>query len=254
MNIIFCTGLIRSGSTWSYNVCRLIGSAVAEHLRIPFWSGYRDAENLDNLLDEVKNKNKAIVVIKTHWPTIRAIELMKHESVKNVYTIRDPRDCVASRQLKTKDTLENSLNITVKNLSSFYPHYLQCKNTLFIRYEEMMKNKQQYIHTISKHLGVTLPDIVASRINEQTSIENAKRIAESLHERPPDTLIHDRKNLVDPLTMLHDNHIQGGTCGRWKQEFTKEHKRVLISVLRPWLVILGYETDLSIENQLSALD
>ncbi|MDQ7787564.1 MAG: sulfotransferase domain-containing protein [Thermodesulfovibrionales bacterium] len=254
MKIIFCTGLIRSGSTWSYNVSRLIGAALAEHLQMPFWCGYRDAQNLDSVLDELTGMGKPIVVIKTHWPSRRALEFMKHESVKNIYTIRDPRDCVASRHLKTKDSLDNSLNVIVKNLVLFFPFYQQCKNTLFVRYEEMMKDSQKYIRAIAEHLGVTLNGSLASSIDEQTGMENAKRIAESLSARSSDTLIHDRGHLVDPLTMLHDNHIQGGICGRWKQEFSNEQKRLLLNTLKSWLVILGYETDDSIDDQLSALD
>ena len=252
MRIIFCTGLIRSGSTWSYNVCRLIGTALAGQLQIPFWCGYRDAQNLDSLLDELTTKSNAIVVIKTHWPSKRVLEFMKHESVKNVYTIRDPRDCVASRQLKTKDTFENSVQLIVKNLSAYFPYYRQCKNTLFIRYEEMMKDARPYINSIAAHLGVTLHDNIASHMHEETGIENAKRISGSLAARSPDTLIHDRDHLVDPLTMLHENHIQGGICGRWRDEFSIEQKRELTHTLKPWLVVLGYETEDSLEVQLSA--
>ena len=94
-----------------------------------------------------------------------------------------------------------------------------------------MKSLQQYIHAIAQHPGGSLHGSIASSIDEQTSLENAKRIAESLHARSPDTLIHDRGHLVDPLTMLHDNHIHGGVCGRWKEEFDKEQKRVLMQTL-----------------------
>lgn len=253
MRIIFCTGLIRSGSTWSYNVCRIIGTALAGQLKIPFWCGYRDAGNLDSVLDDVTNRENAIAVIKTHWPSKRVLEFMRHKSVKNVYTIRDPRDCVASRQLKTKDTFENSLQLIVKNLAAYFPHYRQLENTLFIRYEEMMQDARRSVNLIASHLGVALSEDVASRIHQETSMENAKRIAESLRARSPDTLIHDRDHLVDPLTMLHDNHIQGGICGRWREEYNSEQKRTLMKALKPWLLVLGYETNDSIDAQLSAL-
>jgi hypothetical protein len=178
---------------------------------------------------------------------------MRHESVRNIFTIRDPRDCVASRQLKTKDTFENSLRLIIQNLSAYYPYYRKYNNTFFIRYEEMMQDAHRFIKSIAAHLRVTLHDDVASRIHEETSIENARKIAESLSARPPDTLIHDRDHLVDPLTMLHDNHIQGGICGRWRDEYTTEQKKVLMNALRPWLLVLGYETDDSFDALLSAL-
>ena len=247
MRIIFCTGLIRSGSTWSYNVCRMIGTALAGQVKMPFWCGYRDAQHLDSLLDELTTKTNAIAVIKTHWPSQRVLEFMQHESVRNIYTIRDPRDCVASRQLKTKDTFENSLHLIVKNLSAYFPYYRQCRNTIFIRYEEMMKDARPCVNSIAAHLGVRLHDSVASHILEGTSMESAKRISESLSARGPDTLIHDRDHLVDPLTMLHDNHIQGGTCGRWREEYNAEQKKVLMKALQPWLIVLGYETETSID-------
>jgi hypothetical protein len=54
--------------------------------------------------------------------------------------------------------------------------------------------------------------------------------------------------------MLHDNHIQGGICGRWRDEYTTEQKKVLIKALKSWLLELGYETDESIAMQLSSLN
>jgi len=121
------------------------------------------------------------------------------------------------------DTIENSVQLIEKNLSLYFSYYQQLKKTLFIRYEDMMQNAPRHIRQIARYLGVVLDDNAVSIIEHNTNIETAKRIAASLETRNPGHVVLDRGDLVDPLTMIHDNHIHGGFCRRWEKESIKNH-------------------------------
>ena len=68
MDIIFCSGMMRSASTWSYNVCRIIYLQIAKQSNIPMIQGYLDSADIDEFLK--KNiEETGIAVIKTHTPS-----------------------------------------------------------------------------------------------------------------------------------------------------------------------------------------
>ena len=115
MNFIICSGILRSASTWAFNVCRLIASSLAKQNNLPLLDcGYKDTTALDELL---KKNGSGIAVVKTHAPSKFALEFILTGAVKNICTIRDPRDCVASQQLFHDDeTFEQSVYLLKNNL------------------------------------------------------------------------------------------------------------------------------------------
>lgn len=234
--------MMRSASTWSFNVCRLLGILLANHFKVPSGSAYLNPNELDIFLKTRMKTEPGYVVIKAHSLGEFALELIKNNEIKNVSTIRDPRDCVASRQLFEEETFEQSVH-WIKN-SLFYVHlYQQTKNTLFIRYEEMIRNPAFQIKEICSFLDVELSDKHLLEINEQTSMINAQRISNSIKTRPIHELLRDRSHVVDPTTQIHENHIHGGICGRWKTELSIIQQKAVIAELKPWLISLGYETE-----------
>ena len=238
MITIFCTGMMRSGSTWAYNVCRLIGILIAEKNNLTLYCGYRDPEYLDNFL---RGKKPVIAVFKAHSLSSLAVEFIRNKSAKNICTIRDPRDCVASRQLiEPGESFEASIDY-IKNNLYYVNLYRKINNTIFIRYEEMMNEPVKEIRKIIDYLGIDLHTEIISEIDNLTSINNAKKICDSLKNRAPESLFRVGKHLTDPMTCLHENHIHGGVCGRWRTEFTQQQINKITNEFKPWLIDLGYE-------------
>src|SRR5204863_6459172 len=93
--------------------------------------------------------------------------------------------------------------------------YKRCGNTLFIRYEEMMADRPAQIRRIAEYLGVALDGKLVARIDEMTSMQQSRRISESLRLRSETQVVRFRDHRVDPETWLHDNHIRSGKTGRW---------------------------------------
>jgi hypothetical protein len=112
----------------------------------------------------------------------------------------------------------------------------------------MMKNPTGNIKMIAKYLEVDMDDKLLAEIDDQTNINNLKKVSDSLKTRPPETLLQDRSHLVDPVTQIHENHFQGGFCGRWRNELTKDEIKIINHEFSSWLINLGYETYDSIDE------
>jgi hypothetical protein len=250
MEIILCTGMMRSASTWSFNVCRLLGDLFACRLNLPFGSSYLNGKELDNFIRERMKSEPGVVVVKIHTPGKLALECVQKNIIKNICTIRDPRDCVASRQLFEKEPFEQSVRL-IKNNLVYVSFFQGCEHTLFIRYEEMMRNGSVQIKRICNYLQIEIDDNQLHDVDTRTNIASMKRVADSLKTKQPETLLRDRSHFVDPVTHIHENHVHGGTCGRWKTEMTSDQVTFLTRELKPWLISLGYETEASIKNMLS---
>jgi hypothetical protein len=247
MNVILCTGMMRSASTWSYNVSRLLAILLAEYLKVPFGSNYLNHDELDDFLKRYLKTKTGLAVIKIHFPGQLALELIHNKVIKNVCTIRDPRDCVASRQLFEKESFEDSVK-WIKDGLFYIDFFQQTNNTLFIRYEEMIKNPSAQITRICQYFDMDISDDQLQKLDMLTNMRSAQQISESLHNRPRHTLIRDRSHLVDPTTEIHENHIHGGICGRWKTELAKDQINIIINEFEPWLISLGYETETSLKD------
>ncbi len=241
MKVVLCTGMMRSGSTWSFNVCRLIGEAVARETGDQFVSQYLDYQNLDTFLANNAQSQNLLAVIKVHSPAQYALQLIRSGGAYNICTIRDPRDCVASRQLFEDESFEKSLRFIETNLS-YVDLYRSFGNTLFIRYEDMIADPARYIAVIVEHLGVAITADLAAEIHTQTNIEAARSISSGVPAQSPDTVIRDQSHLVDVATNLHENHIHGGMCGRWRTELSEDQQRQVNDRLYQWIFSLGYET------------
>lgn len=217
MNVVLCTGVMRSASTWSYNVCRVIVGMVAEKLGMPFYSQYMEEEELEKFLLSDASLNNGAMVVKAHRVGLNAIMLTRKGIVKNVCTIRDPRDCVASRRLFKDETFETSVNL-VK--SSFYSPMRLQDETLYVDYKDIIDDPVLEIRWIMEHLNIQSPDnsIVAAHIHDALTMDKVKEI--------------NPEGEVDSATEFHKNHTHGGIIGRWQEELNPREVEYIMMNLK----------------------
>lgn len=250
MNITLCTGMMRSGSTWSFNVARLLMEQSAKQLNKKFFSSYDDYLSLDNFLQEHASTTSTFIVIKAHHPSNYALKLINEEQVKNICTIRDPRDCVASNQLLEDKDFDESFGFTKIHLE-YIQHYLNTGSTLFVRYEEMMENPIRKIDVIAKYLNINAAEEIIKYIHQETNIEAAKKIIENIPSQPKEAVHEEQSHLVDNKTILHQDHIHGGKIGRWKNDLNQEQQKTVNQEFKEMLIKLGYETSESMKELLN---
>jgi len=245
--IIICDGVIRSGSTWSFNVCRLLGQLLAERRCETPISQYLDEQQLDQFLRAEAYLCKGPAIIKGHVTGPLALEWIRTGRAKAVCTFRDPRDCVASDLAFFAGGFNISVNRVNTSLASL-ASYLDFGRTLFVRYEDMMEDRPNQIRRIAAHLNVAIDQKVLERIDDQTNIHSARKIARQLASRADDQIdVVLNSHRRDIKTLLHDNHIGTGKVGKWKHDLTDEQGQYLTRLFRRSLITLGYETEASIQ-------
>ncbi len=89
--IVICDGMIRSGSTWSFNVCRLMGDLLAKRRGQAHGSAYLDRNTLDQFLVTQAYVREGPAIVKGHELGPVALDWIHTGRAKAVCTIRDPR-------------------------------------------------------------------------------------------------------------------------------------------------------------------
>lgn len=207
MKMIICSGVMRSASTWAYNFLRVVISLRAEQDGQPFECAYSD--DLDELLTGPYIEQPGFAVIKTHnlGREHYARRVIDQGGLQNVCTVRDPRDCVASRQEFKKESLETSLAM-VK--ASFDGLQFMGNRTLWVDYVSIKRDPKSVGLAILKYLQYKTPDdeaFVEGIVSEMTPEKMAERSAAVTAPQ------------ADDVTQLHRNHIHGGEIGRWAKDF-----------------------------------
>ena len=239
---ILCTGIVRSGSTWSFNVCRHLGQLLARQRGGPCTSGYAgEAELEQNMGVLTAAPGRGTVVLKAHALGPVAVSAVRAGRAVAVCTFRDPRDCVASDLTFLKKSFDDCVRRVSHNLT-YLSHYRSSRHTLFVRYEDMMANPLRQVMRVAAHLGVDAGESDLRRIDAMTGPPAARSIAAGLRFRPPEQVLYSDARRVDPATHLHENHIHSGRVGRWRDELPADQQDLLTDVFHPWLVELGYET------------
>src|SRR5580704_11060212 len=121
--IIICDGVIRSGSTWSFNVCRLLGHLLAKRRSQRCGMACLREQSLEQFLQAEANLRDGPAVIKVHEVGPVAREWIRAGRAKAVCTFRDPRDCVASDMAFTGagfDAAVQRVAISLKTIHSSY--------------------------------------------------------------------------------------------------------------------------------------
>jgi hypothetical protein len=234
-------GIVRSGSTWAFNVCRELIDVAAKRGGLKASSGFLSEADLEQWVANCASlPANGAVVIKAHDIGAAAAAAVRSGMLRAVCTIRDPRDCVVSDVALNNGWLDASIRRVSANLANLAYHRA-AGNTLFVRYEQMMANSQAQVERIADHLGVDLDPLTLGRIDAKTNLQAARATAAGLrHRRPEDVRWCDDRR-VDPVTQLHENHIRTGRTGGWRDELLPDEQAYLTDVFYPWLAELGYE-------------
>src|SRR4029079_19176758 len=117
--ITICSGVMRSGSTWAFNVCRLLAQIRAKELNVPHGIAYLPEDKIDLFFREQADKVPGPTVVKVHTITQGILDTLKTNRARAVCTYRDPRDCVASLMTFMNDSFDQALHRTAGLLQHF---------------------------------------------------------------------------------------------------------------------------------------
>jgi hypothetical protein len=249
--LVICNGIIRSGSTWSYNVCRLLTHLHASRRSDEFYGGFVDGPAFEDFLKNNVYILRGAGVFKTHATGPLAAEWVRTGRAKAVCTCRDPRDCVASDVVFMNQGFDRSVQRVVASLQSLDVRS-DFGRTLFVRYEEMMNSRADHIRLIAAYLNIPIDSATIDAIDRQTNLESTRKLVAQIPTLGPDvapTLANvDHRRHIE--TLLHENHIGSAKPGRWKTDLTESQSRYLTHIFSNFLIAFGYETPESIQANL----
>ncbi len=239
--LVICSGMMRSGSTWSYNVCRTMFMQLAVRTNRKVLHGYADSAIMDDFVLNRWALTPELVVFKSHEIGPAALTAVQAGNAKAVVTFRDPRDCVASYMIFKHWSFENSMH-QISGTAKLLDQHALCEHSLLVRYEDMMTNRLGEVRRIATHLRLKFNEDFITGVDAATGMEAGMKVSDSLQNRPADKFVMSDNHKVDPTTHLHENHFNGGTIGRWKQELSPEQIRISTEFFASWLLRLNYET------------
>jgi hypothetical protein len=217
-------------------------------------SGFVDGAHLDEYLAGKAYLATGAGVFKLHAAGPVTREWIRTGKAKAVCTYRDPRDCVASDMVFMGQGFDKSVSRVVSSLQAL-DSYSDFGRTLYVRYEEMMRDRVEHIRLIAAYLNVPVDRGAVEAIDRQTNLENSREVCARIPSMGNDVApmleaVAHRRHIE---TLLHENHIGSARPGRWKTDLTEMQGRKLTHLFSNFLIAMGYETVQSIQANLLQL-
>ncbi len=202
--IILAASMPRSGSTWLYNVARVLLTST-EQLKANFSCGW--IGDIDNI------PTRALMLIKLHDFN----QALVNESSFVFYSYRDVRDALAS--MKRKFGLEPSLD-AASNFILHHNHWIN-QSHFVMKYEDMAENKASIVANLATRFQLNDVDVDAVLAE-----------VEPMKSAPVDK--YDTENLY------HAGHITDGRHGSWEGIISPELEKEILDKHRDWFEQYGY--------------
>jgi hypothetical protein len=201
--IVFCDGMPRSGSTWSFNVCRDLLESVSNHV----YGGYH--ERTEEWLP-VMGAGFEHAVIKTHLLDDAARALRRLGAAVSVYTHRDPCDAVVSCMMMFGQSFDAALQTLAAALDvwRFEAALRGCQE---VPYAAIAVQPYKSVEAIARLLQTPCsPELIAD-VEQRTRPDEMRRLAAAVDGV-----------LYDPRTLLHRNHLRDGGTGYGRERLSQD--------------------------------
>lgn len=204
--LVLCVGMMRSGSTWLFNVLRYCYMNA----------GYKTySGHIDNYDPTVPAHVHILKLHRYHLEYQAAADFI-------FFTYRDVRDAVASKVRRNLikhsagAAAKSALELINEECLTWYPHA-----DLEVRYEDMITDRVAVVEAVIRTLG--LQGVSAAEVNRD--VEKLRMMA--LSER-------------DRTTQLWPDHVTDGRSGSFRGTLSPEAVRAVEEVASGWLTERGY--------------
>jgi hypothetical protein len=205
--VVLCDGMVRSGSTWSFNVALSLLRLSDPHRR-PF--GFYN-ENPAVHLAAVRPR-QAHLVIKSHNLDPSAHELCRSGAIKAIFTWRHPYDVIASAMRMFGSSLDHWIGV-LRNALRVWSFHRATGSACILPYESIIRTPLASIDSIAVFLGIQIEPKLLCQIAEATSLERLREFSQRVNRLEPLRLFRKDGYLYDRRTLLHQNHILDGGIG-----------------------------------------
>lgn len=216
MKNIVVGGLYRSGSTWLFNLLRM----MAKRNEINFESEYNDDYTHSKL-------DKRITIIKSHNPSSNFIHEIKEHDFLYFCLYRNPLDVISSMILQ----FSMPFNVAESLVKKSCDNIILNKNYIdmhFLRYEDCVIGNIDTIKTINQMLGGCLDEQFLYKLHAELSKSSVAKLVENIE----DFTIFEEDGFMsmhEKSTLWHPNHIGDGRVAKYKNLLSEEEIAICIN-------------------------
>jgi hypothetical protein len=199
--------MVRSGSTWSFNVAANLLRACDPDRRV--FGFYQENPAV---LASATRQRRSHLVIKSHVLDPSSYEFCRTGAIKTVYTWRSPYDVVVSSIRMFGSTAEHWIGVVRAALKTWRFHRAT-SSAHIVSYEAIVRNPCSEITGIAAYLGLSTEPEDERNIARALSFKQLRRFSQHIAELEPGRVVRDNGYLFDRRTLLHANHIRNGSMG-----------------------------------------
>ena len=205
--VVLCDGMVRSGSTWSFNVALELLRSSNEHQK----TFGLFSEKPEVLLSAVRPRSSNLV-IKSHKLDQSAYQLCRTGAIKAIYTWRHPYDAIVSCMRMFGWSFQQSIDVLRSSLRVWSFH--RATNTAHvISYESIIQTPSAAIGRIASYLGVGVEVERLNRIARATSLDQVRSLSQHVNDLDTGRLVRMNEHVYDRQTLLHQGHVTDGRIG-----------------------------------------
>jgi hypothetical protein len=169
-------------------------------------------------------------------------QLQQDGEARIVYVYRDIRDVVASISMKYSIPAFSFIGGGVQSILREFEQWTSIPGIHVARYEQMLDDLPGEIVRLSAYLGIPVDETGAAKLAAEFSLDRQRARISSAFSGKGGTTGRGR-NEHDPLSLLHNHHIQSGAHGSYRGVLRTREIAALEWVCRHWLRAHGYRPD-----------
>jgi Sulfotransferase domain len=224
--VVLCDGMVRSGSTWSFNVAReLIRRSDPHHTTLGFFN-----EDPAVLSAAIRQRSSHLV-IKCHTLDPSAYEPCCAGAVRAIYTWRHPYDAIASCIGMFGNSTRHWIG-ALRNALRVWSFHRTTGSACIVSYASITRTPLSSINSIASYLGLHVEPEQVRQIAEATSLEKLKNFSRQIEGLETSRLIRKDGYFYDRHTLLHHNHIRDGRIGHGAGLLSAEELSAIDILLR----------------------
>ena len=196
--LVLCTGMARSGSTWSFNVAKQLLRRVSGSVR----AGY--ADTVGEAL-RVHGQTAEHVVVKCHDPDDVGRALIKQGLCRTIYTYREPLDAVLSAVEAFERPFEGAVAVTQASLA-LMRFQVEAGGVLCLWYGDVVGRSREAVAAVADYLGLALPADAITEVADELSRDNVRRLIKAQGKSATQAVRPDAS--WDTGTLFSDRHLR----------------------------------------------
>ena len=235
---IVCAGVVRSGSTWAFNVVRrLLEFAPPE--RPVAWE-WAESNELDIAVWRTLGNEHH--VIKCHEESDGFVSALEARFVNGlVFSVRDPMASLASCIEQFVNREPFSLHWTFEVALGHIEGGLKLARRVADRQDVVFVDlhgdgEATSVQRIVDFMGLPLDPADVASVQEQFSFSRMRDRSSRVATESPDALLN---GINDPVTFMHANHVDKGNDRDWRHELTEQQIAVASNRFAPYADLIG---------------